>query len=68
MLNKLRGGKAPRVPFREQIFEMLTDGEKKTAEFIAAINGNPHAIGNELKRLADAGEIVKVQRGVYARP
>ena len=68
VLNKLRGGKVPRVPFREQIFEMLTDGEKKTAEFIAAINGNPHAIGNELKRLADAGEIVKVQRGVYTLP
>ena len=68
VLNKLRGGNIPRVPFREQILALLADGEKKTAEFVAATNGNPQAIGNELKRLADTGEIVRVQRGVYALP
>ena len=68
VLNKLRGGTIPRIPFREQILALLADGEKKTAEFVAATNGNRQAIGNELKRLADAGEIVKVQRGVYALP
>ena len=68
VLNKLRGSKIPRVPFREQILAMLADGERKTAEFVAATNGNPQAIGNELRRLTDAGEIVRVQRGVYALP
>ena len=68
VLNKLRGGNIPRAPFREQILAMLADGEKKTAEFVAATNGNPQAIGNELKNLVDAGEIVRVQRGVYALP
>ena len=68
VLKKLRSGNISRVPFREQILAMLADGEKKTAEFVAATNGNPQAIGNELRRLTDAGEIVRVQRGVYALP
>ena len=68
VLNKLRGGNIPRIPFREQILAMLADGEKKTAEFVTATNGNPQAIGNELRHLVDTGEIVRVQRGVYALP
>lgn len=47
---------------------MLTDGDKKTAEFVKAIDGNPEAVKNELKRLIDRGEIVRVQRGIYSTP
>ena len=65
---KFRGGKRLRVPFRDQIFSMLTNGEKKTAELIDAIEGHPGSIKNELKRLVDAGEIIKVQRSMYALP
>ena len=68
MLIKLRGGKIQRVPFYEQIFSLLESGEKKTAEFIDAIDGHPGAVKNELKRLVDTGEIVKVRRAVYALP
>ena len=68
ILKKFRGGKPLRVPFREQILSHLSDGEKKTAALVAAINGNPKAVGNELARLVEAGEIVKVRRGVYALP
>ena len=68
ILMKFRGGKPLRVPFREQIFSLLADGEKKTAELIDAIDGHPGSIKNELKRLIDAGEIVKVRRSVYALP
>ena len=68
MLMKLRGGKIQRVPFHEQIYALLEGGEKKTAELIAAIDGHPGAIKNELKRLVDTGEIVKIRRAVYALP
>ena len=66
VLNKLRGG--TRVTFREQILSLLADGEKKAAEMIAAIEGNPKAIHHELVRLVKLGEIVKVRWGVYALP
>ena len=65
-LNKLRGGNIPRVTFREQIFALLADGEKKAADVVAAIDGNPSAIYHELRRLANTGEIVKVGWGMYA--
>ena len=68
VLMKLRGGKLQRIPFREQIFSLLSSGEKKTAELIEAIEGHPGSIKNELKRLVDAGEIVKVRRSMYALP
>ena len=68
VLMQLRGGKIQRVPFHEQIFSLLEGGEKKTAELIAAIEGNPGSIKNELKRLVDTGKIVKVRRSVYALP
>ena len=69
MLKKLRGGKALRVPLQEQILSVLaSSGEKKTAEVIASVKGHPSPIKNELKRLVDAGEIVKVRRGMYALP
>ena len=65
-LMKLRGGKIKRVPFQEQIHLLLESGEKTTSELIAAIDGHPGSIKNELKRLVDAGEIVKLRRSVYA--
>ena len=69
VLQRLRGGRILRVPFRQQILTLLSaDGEKRTAEFVAAIEGHPKAIKNELKRLVDAGEIIKVRWGVYALP
>ena len=67
VLQRLRGGKT-RVTFREQILALLTDGEKTTPEFAAAIKGHPKAINTELTRLVDIGEIVKVKRGVYTLP
>ncbi len=69
MLRKLRGGRPLRVPFREQILSILaSDGRKKTAELVAAIDGHPKAIKNELSRLVELGEIVRVRWGVYALP
>ena len=65
-LQRLRG--RPRVTFREQILALLADGEKRTAEFTEAIQGNPKAINTELTRLAGIGEIVKVRMGVYRLP
>ena len=68
VLKKFRGGKPLRVPFREQILSQLSNGEKTTAALVTAIQGNPKAVGNELARLVETGEIVKVRRGVYALP
>ena len=68
VLQKLRGGKIVRPPLREQILALLADGEKKTPELTAAIQGHPKAINTKLTRLVEAEEIVKVRRGVYALP
>ena len=68
VLQKLRGGKIPRVPFREQIIALLADGEKKTPEIVEAIQGHPKAINAELTRLVNNGEIIKVKRGLYTLP
>ena len=67
VLKKLRGGKALRVPLREQILNALADGEMKTAEIVAAVDGYPTTIRNRIRELVDAGEVVKVKRAVYAR-
>ena len=67
VLKKLRGGKALRVPLREQILNALADGEMKTAEIVAAVDGYPTTIRNRLRELVDAGEVVKLKRAVYAR-
>ena len=68
VLNKLRGGNIPRVTFREQILALLADGEKKAADMVAVIDGNPSAIYHELRRLATIGEIIKIGWGMYALP
>ena len=68
VLQRLRGRKIVRPPLREQILALLTDGEKTTPQLTAAIQGHPKAINTKLTRLVNAGEIVKVRRGVYALP
>ena len=69
MLQKMRGGRPLRVPLHEQIRAALaTGGERKTAEIVAAVTGHPSPIKNELKRLVDAGEVVKVRRSMYTLP
>ena len=68
VLNKLRGGNIHRVPFREQILALLADGEKRTSILTETIEGNPTSIKNELKRLLEVGDIVKVRHGVYTLP
>ncbi len=68
VLQRLRGGNIPRKTFKEQILSLLTDGEKKTAEITAAIDGHPEAIQHELTRLVESNEIVRIRRGVYALP
>ena len=66
VLKKLRGGKVLRMPLREQILDVLADGEMKTAEIVAAVDGYPTTIRKRLRELVDTEEIVKVKRAVYA--
>jgi len=66
ILMRLRGGKLERIPFHVQILDLLSDGKKTTSEILESIEGNPGAIKNELTHLVEMGEIVRVQRGVYA--
>lgn len=68
VLQRLRGGNIQRKTFREQILSLLSDGEKKTAEFTTSIDGHPEAIQHELARLVESEEIVRIRRGVYALP
>lgn len=67
MLMKLRGGTPLRVPIRDQILALLADDERKTAELVEHIDGHPKSVVNELGRLVEAGEIVRVRWGVYAQ-
>ena len=66
VLMELRGGAPLRIPIRDQIFDALADGEKKTAELAEQIEGHPKAVINELVRLVKIGKIVRVRRGVYS--
>ena len=68
VLQKIRGGNAQRISIREQILFLLTTGEKNTSLFVEAIDSSAQTISNELKKLLDAGEIVRVRRGVYKLP
>ena len=68
VLQKIRGGNIPHVLFRDQIYSLLSTGEKTTGELVASIEGHPTSVRNELKRLIDAGKIVKVRWGVYNLP
>ena len=68
ILREFRGGAPLRVPFRQQILALLADGQKRTAELVVAIDGHPKAVKNELKRLVDMGEIVRVRWGLYTLP
>ena len=65
ILKELRGGNIPRVSFQEQILTFLANGEKSASEITATIGSSPQSVGNELKRLVDIGEIIKIRRGVY---
>ncbi len=68
LLQRLKGGET-RITFREQILALLaSDGEKRTLEFVEAIEGHPKSINTELTRLVEAGEIIKVKWGVYKLP
>ena len=68
VLQRLRGGNIRRVSFQDQILTLLSAGEKRKSEITAVLRSSPQSVGNELKRLVDIGEIVRVQRGVYALP
>ena len=54
--------------FREQILRLLETGEEQTGGIVDAIDGKRTAIMDELKRLVDEGEIVRVKHGVYDLP
>ncbi len=68
ILQKIRGRNILRAPYRDEILSLLSDGKKKTAELVAALNGTLQAINYALSRLVEKGEVVRVQRGVYALP
>ncbi len=68
ILQKMRGRNILRAPYRDEILSLLADGEKKTAELVAALDGMPQAINYALSRLVDKGEIVRVKRGLYTLP
>lgn len=56
------------VTLQKQILNLLSEGEKSTGDIINAADGKPTSIKNELKKLTDAGEILKIKHGVYALP
>ena len=68
ILKNIRGRNILRAPYRDEILSLLAEGEKKTAELVAALDGTPQAINYALSRLIDKGEIIRVQRGVYVLP
>ena len=65
VLQRLRGGTPLRVPLKEQILSAISTGDKSTAELVERVEGHPISIKQELKRLVDTNEIVRVRRGIY---
>ena len=66
-------GIAPAENISTRILSVLSNGEMKAAEMkaaeiIEAVDAKPYSVRNELNRLLQASEIVKVRRGVYALP
>ena len=45
---------------------VLAKSEKKTSELVEDVDGYPRGIKNQLRRLVNFGEIVRIRRGVYA--
>ena len=68
VLRRMRGGKRARPLFQDQILELLADGEMTTPDIVDAIEGHPKAINTKLTRMVEAGEIVKIKRGLYTLP
>lgn len=68
ILQRLRGGTPLRVPLREQILSTLSDGAKSTSELVDTVEGHPVSVQQELRRLVDTNELIRVRRGVYALP
>ena len=62
------GGSCNDVTLQNQILKALSDGEKRTGDIIESVVGQYTAIKNELKRLVDSRQIVKVKHGVYSLP
>ena len=50
---------------KDSILELLKDGEKQTAEIYEAVEGKKKSIDACLSRLVNAGEIVRVEHGLY---
>lgn len=55
-------------PISEKILGLLADGEKTTKAITDSIDAKYNSITDELKRLVDQGEIIKVKRGIYDLP
>lgn len=53
---------------RNLILQLLESGEKTTSEIVAGVGGSRSWILTELKKLVDAGDVVKIKRGVYGLP
>ena len=68
ILQRLRGGAPLRVPLRDQIISAISNGVKSTSELVERVEGHPVSIQQELRRLVDVNEVVKVRRGIYALP
>ena len=69
VIRTLYNPRATHVTLQEKILQVLgAFSPKKTSEILAAVaDVSDRHIKRELKRLVDAGEIVKIRHGVYAR-
>ena len=56
------------VTLQSQILAILRNGEAKTRDIIASVDGHPSPIKTELRRLVNAGTIIKLRHGVYNVP
>ena len=52
----------------DQILDVLSEGEKKSAEIKKAISGNASSIDTRLSRMKKSGKVVRVDKGIYRLP
>ena len=58
----------PKPKLEDQILEVLSEGEKTSAEIKKALQGNAASIDKRLSKMAKSGKITRVDQGLYRLP
>ena len=58
----------PKPKLEDQILEVLSEGEKTSAEIKKTLQGNAASIDKRLSKMAKSGKVNRVDKGIYCLP